>query len=153
AWDSTSVGNGTVNLTAVAYDAAGNSATSATVSVNVSNNVVVADTTPPVVSIASPSAGATSVSGTISVVVNATDNVGVTRVDLRVNGNTVGTGNAAPFQFSWDSTTVADGTATLTAAAYDAAGNSSVSSGVSISVANGTTTPPPNVADTTPPTL
>ena len=55
---------------------------------------------------------------------SATDNVGVTKVELRVNGATVATDTMAPYSFSWDSKTVANGMATLTAVAYDAAGNS-----------------------------
>src|SRR5206468_1159340 len=54
AWDTTTAGNGTHALTAVARDAAGNTKTSASVSVTV-NNPVVAD---PSVTIASPAGGA-----------------------------------------------------------------------------------------------
>src|SRR5207247_1366393 len=60
-WDTTTAPNGTHTLTAVARDAAGNTATSATVTVTVSNTAP--DTTPPVVSITAPTNGAT-VSGT-----------------------------------------------------------------------------------------
>jgi hypothetical protein len=70
--------------------------------------------------------------------VNAADNIGVTRVDLRVNGLTVGNSTAAPWQFSWNSLTVADGAVLLTAVAYDAAGNSTVSSAAAITVSNAT---------------
>ena len=79
------------------------------------------DTTPPTVSITSPTGG--TVTGNVTVSVSATDTVGVTRVDLRVNGVTVATDTASPFQFTWNSATVANGSAQLTAAAYDAAGN------------------------------
>jgi thermitase len=147
AWDSTTVVNGTVTLTAAAYDAAGNSSVSVPVSLNVSNSPPT-DTTPPKVAITSPTGG--TVSGTVAVAVSASDNVGVTRVDLRVNGQTVASDNVAPYQFGWDSTTVVNGTVALTAAAYDAAGNSAVSSPVSLSVSN---SPAPPASDTTPPTL
>src|ERR1019366_1837125 len=70
-WNSKTVANGSHTLTAVASDAAGNTATSS-VSVTVNN-----DTTPPVVSMTAPANGAT-VSGTVTVTANATDNVGVT---------------------------------------------------------------------------
>jgi thermitase len=147
AWDSTKVANGAVTLTAAAYDAAGNSSVSSPVSLNVSNTTN--DTTPPTVSITSPSSG-TTVSGTVTVSANASDNVGVTRVDFRVNGATVATSNVSPYKFTWDSTTVANGTVTLTTAAYDAAGNSAVSSPVSVNVSNSPSTP---TSDTTPPTV
>jgi thermitase len=146
-WNSTVVANGTVTLTAVAYDVAGNSTVSAPITVNVSN-AVATDTTAPTVAIASPTGG--TVSGTVSVSVNSSDNVGVTRVDLRVNGNAVASSNVSPYKFSWNSTTVANGAVTLTAIAYDGAGNSRVSTSVSLNVFNATGT---TASDTTPPTL
>jgi hypothetical protein len=139
-WSSTTVANGSVQLTAAAYDAAGNVAVSAARTVTVSNTSS-ADTTPPSVSIASLSPSSTVVSGTVTVAVNATDNVGVKRVDLLVNGSIVGTSNIVPFQMSWNSASIPDGAATLTAKAYDAAGNSAVSAAKSVTVANDKTAP------------
>ena len=84
-WNTTSLANGAATLRAVAFDAAGNSTQSAIVTVNVANVVVPPpDTTPPTVSITSPTSG--NVSGTVTVSANASDNVGVTRVDFYVNG-------------------------------------------------------------------
>lgn len=103
------------------------------------------DTTAPTVSIASPSANAT-VAGWVAVDASAMDNVGVTRVDLVVNGIPVASDTAAPFAFSWNSAQVADGPATLVAYAYDAAGNYSASSTVNVSVRNSADTIAPNVA-------
>jgi thermitase len=80
------------------------------------------DTTPPTVSITSPDEGAT-VEGTVWVIVSATDDVGVTKVELYVNGTLHGTKTGTPYDFTWDSTTVADGSHTLTARAFDDAGN------------------------------
>jgi hypothetical protein len=48
----------------------------------------------------------------------------------------LGTTNVAPYNFSWNSTTVANGSVTFTARAYDAAGNSKLSSGVTVTVSN-----------------
>jgi len=110
----------------------------------------VADTTPPSVAIASPGASST-VSGTATVNVNASDNVGVARVDLKVNSTVVASDSAAPYSFAWDTKGVANGMATLTVVAYDAAGNVASSSPVSVNISNTTTTQP--VADTTPPTV
>jgi hypothetical protein len=133
AWNTASVANGSVQLSATAYDAAGNAGVSAPVTVTVSN-AAPADTTAPTVSIASPTGG--TVSGTITVSVNATDNVGVTRVDLLRNSVLVGSSNVAPYRFSWNTTSVANGSSTLTARAYDAAGNNRISSGVIVNVSN-----------------
>jgi thermitase len=103
-----------------------------------------ADTQAPAVAIAAP-VGGSSVSGLVAVDVAASDNVGVTRVDLRVNGSTVASDSTAPYQFSWDSGQWPNGAASLSAVAYDAAGNSKASTAVSVTVANAV------VADSTPP--
>ena len=76
--------NGAHLLTAKAFDAAGNSATSDAVAV-VFGPVGMADTTPPVVSIVRPALNA--VTGLeVEVVVMATDDVGVTKVELELDG-------------------------------------------------------------------
>jgi hypothetical protein len=105
-----------------------------------------ADTQAPSVSISAP-LGSSSVSGLTAVNVSASDNVGVTKVVLQVNGSTVATDTASPYQFSWDTTKLANGMANLVAVAYDAAGNSKASAAVSVNVANAV------VADTTPPVV
>jgi subtilisin family serine protease len=107
------------------------------------------DTTAPLASIAAPLANS-SVSGLVGVSVNASDNVGVARVDLMVNGTVVATDTAAPYSFSWDSTGVANGMASVVAVAYDAAGNAGKSAAVAVNVANTVTTV---VKDTTPPAV
>jgi C1A family cysteine protease len=117
---------------ATAKDAAGNSATN---SISVSQNVVSADVTAPAVSITSPASGS-SVSGTVSVSVNASDNVGVKSVTLSVDGTIVSTLTATPYNFSWNTTNVADGNHSVSAKATDAAGNTNTST---ITVAKNTT--------------
>lgn len=111
--------------------------------------VGVADTQAPSAAITSPTASS-SVSGTVTVAVNAADNVGVDRVELKANGTVVGTDSASPFSFSWNSTGVPNGMNTLVATAYDKAGNATASSPVSVNVANAV---PPPVKDTTPPVV
>jgi hypothetical protein len=99
------------------------------------------DAIAPTVSITSPSSGA-SVSGVTTVAVSATDNVAVTTVSFSVDGAVKATLSTAPYNFSWDASTVADGTHTLTATAKDAKNNASVST---ITVAKNTVivVPPP----------
>lgn len=99
------------------------------------------DTVAPSATITSPGAGST-VSGLVPVSVNAADNVGVRRVELKVNGAVVGVADGAPYQFSWDSGGVPNGVANLVAVAYDAAGNAGTSASVSVSVANATSPSP-----------
>lgn len=109
-----------------------------------------ADTTAPTVSIASPAGG--TVSGLVGVAVNATDNTGVARVDLMANGKLVGSDTAAPFSFVWDTTALTNGSVTLSALAYDNAGNSGLSVPVAVTVSNTLTadTVPPEVSISSP---
>lgn len=111
---------------------------------------VAADTQAPTVAIAAPLGGST-VSGLTGVDVSAGDNVGVTRVELRVNGSTIATDTVSPYQFSWDTAKLANGTASVVAYAFDAAGNSKASTSVSVNVSNASIGPV--VADTTPPVV
>ena len=102
------------------------------------------DTQAPTVSIAAPIAGST-LNGTVAVTATAADNVGVTNVQLKLDGANLGALNtASPYTVSWDTTTAAAGTHTLAAVATDAAGNSTTSATVSVTVNN-------NVVDTTAP--
>lgn len=115
-----------------------------------------ADTTRPTASISAP-LGSTTVSGNVAVNASASDNVGVSRVELKANGTVVAVDTAAPYSFSWNSTGVANGMANLVAVAYDAAGNIGTSSTVAVNVANTTTAPAPapsgSTTDTIKPTV
>ena len=106
------------------------------------------DTTAPSVAITAPSAGSV-VTGTVTVSVSASDNVGVSGVDLYVDGAYYASSAIAPYTFTLDSTTLADGGHTLSARATDAAGNVGVSASDAISVQNTV----PSVVDTTPPSV
>ena len=110
---------------------------------------VATDTQAPTSSITYPSANAT-VSGLVTVNVNAADNVGVTRVELQISGSTVAVDSSAPFAFTWDSAGVLNGMSNLVAVAYDAAGNKTASATVAVNVANNIPSP---VADTSPPAV
>jgi hypothetical protein len=120
-------------LTAHAFDAAGNKGVSASVSIAVSNTAT--DTQAPVISIASPAASST-VSGNVSVSFSYSDNVAVTTIDFYVNGQLHGRSTQAPFILTLDTKKLINGTHTLTAHAFDAAGNKGVSSNVTINVDN-----------------
>ncbi|HEY5798577.1 MAG TPA: S8 family serine peptidase [Burkholderiaceae bacterium] len=110
-----------------------------------------ADTTAPDVAIAAPYANAT-VAGLVAVNVTASDNVGVTNVELLVNGNVVAADSSAPYGYSWDSKGQPNGMVSLSARATDAAGNVRVSAPVSVNVANVVVVPPP-AADTSAPSV
>jgi len=90
--------------------------------------------TPPSVAITAPTG---TVKGTTALTATATATVNVAKVEFFLNGTTsLGSTTTAPFSVSWDSTTVADGTANLTATATDVDGNVGTSPVVSVTVAN-----------------
>jgi thermitase len=135
-WNTGSSGNGGHTVTAQARDAAGNNA-SQSISVNVNNTTApspsTGDTTAPAVIITSPGAGAR-VSGNVSVLVNTSDNVGVVRVELYVDGALTDASTSAPFTTTWNTNPrkVAPGAHSLQVRAYDAAGNAGLSQIVTV---------------------
>ena len=143
-WNTATAANGSHTLTSKAYDAAGNSAASSAVSVTVSN-VAAPDTTAPSTAITSPENGAT-VSAITSVSASASDNVGVTSVEFYLDGVLQATDSSAPYAWSWNTATAANGSHALSSKAYDAAGNSAVSATVTVTVSNST-------ADVIPPVI
>ncbi len=134
-WNSATATNGTHMLVARAYDAAGNTATSASVSVTVSGGI--SDTTPPTVSVTYPTHGAT-VAGAVDITATASDDTGVTKVEFLIDGAVVGQGvsarQAGPYVFNWNTTSYSTGLHTVQARAFDAAGNSATSASVSVTV-------------------
>lgn len=89
------------------------------------------DSTPPTVS-----ASVAGNSGTITLAANASDNIGVTKVEFWIDGSLVATDTSSPFSHAYDSRQLANGNHSLTAKAFDAAGNSASSAAVAFSVSN-----------------
>jgi hypothetical protein len=89
------------------------------------------DSTPPTVTVTTPTAGAT-VIRTSSVSVTATDNVGVVRVELYLDGEWVATVRTWPFTTRWRTHWYVFGAHTLQCKAYDAAGNVGISVPVTV---------------------
>lgn len=108
--------------------------------VSVAKGYATSDTQAPTVGITSPTGGSR-VSGVVPVDLTYADNVGVARVEFHVDGVKIATDDASPFAFAWDTVAHPDGTHTLTAKAYDAAGNMGTSAVVSVTVANDATAP------------
>src|SRR5206468_12001639 len=82
------------------------------------------------------------VSSTVTVSANASDNVGVAGVQFKLDGATLGAEDStSPYSVSWDTTTATNGSHTLTAVARDAAGNQTTSGAVTVTVANDVTPP------------
>jgi ribosome-associated toxin RatA of RatAB toxin-antitoxin module len=93
------------------------------------------DTTAPTVAITAPLDSAT-VSGNVTVAASASDNVGVSKVEFYVNNVLQATDTSSPYSFNWNTTSAANGSYTLSAKAYDAAGNVGQSSNISVTVSN-----------------
>lgn len=73
---------------------------------------------PPTVSITSPLPGAI-VSGTVNVTANASDDVGVDKVEFSIDSVLKSTDTTSPYEYSWNTTTETEGTHSITAKAYD----------------------------------
>lgn len=112
-----------------------------------STGVVVPDTTPPTTAITAPTAGST-VYSTVTVSADASDDKGVARVEFYADNSLVGTDTSAPYLVLWNTGSTPVGSVTLTSKAFDAAGNSATSQGVTVTVARDTT--PPTVTCTAP---
>lgn len=101
-----------------------------------------ADTQPPDVTITQPSEG-DEVSGGVAVRVDATDDVGVTRVEVTVDDVPVGSDDSVPYEVHFNSAGVANGQHVIKATAYDVAGNAGSARPVSVTVSNAPDDEPP----------
>ena len=106
------------------------------------------DSTPPTVTITSPQDGST-VSIIVSISCISSDNEGVEKVELWVNGIPTGIiDNTEPYSMEWNSTTYDDKSYTITVRAYDRIGNMKDSDPISLIVDNTLSLPNPvNVID------
>jgi len=124
---------GTTYIYAVsAFDPAGNNSNQSA-SVSATTQGAGGDTTPPAVSISYPADNAT-VSGTISVSATASDNVGVVKVEFYLDNVLQVTDTSSPYIWNWNTASSSNGSHTLLATAYDAAGNVGTSPAVVVTV-------------------
>jgi hypothetical protein len=109
----------------------------------------VVDTTPPVLALTAPAAGAV-LTGGVPVLATAGDDTAVDRVEFRIDGVLRWTERYVPYRMGttgiWDTTAEANGSHTVEARAYDAAGNRSVAT-VTVTVMNLAPPPPPSVGN------
>ena len=103
------------------------------------NNEPADDTTPPIVVISNPLSGQT-VSDTVDFTVLAQDNVGIELVEFFIDGSSVGTDDAEPYIYEWDTTDSEVGghgpEYTLMARAVDLAGNETLAQPILVTVSN-----------------
>ena len=134
--------NGQYTLTGQVLDVAGNSAAIPARTFQVFGP---ADTNNPEITFLNPVNGQP-VSSTIVLEAFATDNIQVASVQFQVDGVDVGDADLqAPYRVAWDSSTVADGSYTITAIATDASGNTQ-SQAMTVSIDNTA----PTIVSTTP---
>jgi Bacterial Ig domain/Glucodextranase, domain B/Divergent InlB B-repeat domain len=123
------VDNGSMEFTATAYDTKDQSSTSDKVSVEVQ----IADTIAPKVSVTTSAASFTA-SGNLTFTAEASDDVGVTKVEFYDGSTKVNEDTSSPFEFVMPVTPSMNGPHVLMAKAFDAAGHVASSSTVSVTV-------------------
>jgi chitodextrinase len=136
---------GTYSITAKATDNAGASVTSVPVSITVTSSNSV-----PAVSITSPASNSSfTVGSTITIAASASDIDGsVTKVEFFNGTAKLGEDLTSPYSFAWAGVTA--GSYSLTAKATDNLGATKTSTGISVTVASGTTNNAPIVNITSP---
>jgi subtilisin family serine protease len=138
-WNTRQSSNGSHTLTLKAFDLAGNvGSVDRTVT---SNN----DFTAPTVAMTAPAEGATLTGTAVTLSANASDNVGITKVEFYVGTAMVGSDTTAPYSFSLNTRTIANGAKAITAKAFDAAANTTVSAPVNVTIDNDMTGPTCNM--------
>jgi hypothetical protein len=146
-WDTTTVSDGNTNIAIIATDTAGKTGADS-IMVIVNNGGPVTDN-PPMVTIINPANGS-SVTGTIDLTADAIDDVGVASVRFFVDGVFKGMDSygADGWKLTWDSTSVADGSHSISVTASDNAGQTD-SDSVTVDTINGGSDLPPTVTSLT----
>jgi subtilisin family serine protease len=93
------------------------------------------DSTRPTISISAPASG--TMTGPVSVTVNAADNVQLKRVELLANNKLAAVATSSPFTIAWNSQLTPNGSTQLVARAFDTSANRADSAPVTVSVSNG----------------
>ena len=106
------------------------------------------DTIPPTIAFTYPSNGMT-VSAVLTVQISASDNTGVSAVDLSVDGISVGSTSVTPYAFQWDSRLAANGSHSFSARATDSRGNVSAAT-ITVNVQNVIDATPPSITISSP---
>jgi hypothetical protein len=136
-WDTQDISDSTSHtIFAKAYDNSNNWTLSPVVEVTVFPRS--RDVLPPIIQLMYPLAGSV-ISGTVTVAVDASDNIGVTRVEFYVDGGTAGNPNysktSPPWIYNWNTAPWANGGIhTLYIKAFDAAGNAAALGPVDLTI-------------------
>lgn len=115
---------------ATAFDTAGNE--SSLFSNEVSVALPPGDSTPPMVSLTNPHPGTIPRKSTVTITADASDNVGVTRVEIWVNNSLLCADGVEPYSCTWQVPAPPKRTYQLQAKAFDAAGKVGLSAIVEV---------------------
>jgi hypothetical protein len=119
-WDTRTVPNGSHRWTAKAYNASGSTGASSSVDLVVKNTVTAVDANPPSVSITVP---AFSPKSKVTIRADATDNLGVKKVEFYVEGRLTCTVTTGPYACEWTVPAATKRMYSFQVKAYDAQGN------------------------------
>ncbi|MFW9997991.1 MAG: Ig-like domain-containing protein, partial [Candidatus Odinarchaeota archaeon] len=108
----------------------------------------VTDDTPPT-AVITGLAGQQTVSNALTVQVTPSDANGIARIEFELDGSVVHTDSDSPYTWTWDTTTVTDGSHTVKIHIYDVAGNVYTSGSYTVLVDNAATTTTTTTAATT----
>lgn len=145
--DTTTLSNATHTLLAVAYGSSGNELGRVSVGVTV-NNASPTPTPSPTVTLSNSIANGSTISGSAQWLVNASG-YGIVRIDFLIDGIKKWTEQQAPYQFNGDpggtldTTTLANGSHSLVAIAYDSNSVELARATSSVTVSNTSTSPSP----------
>lgn len=121
-FDSTTVLDGDIAITATAYDPSGNRAYTASHWLKIDNITEVPDTTAPHVNIVNLTEGSV-ISGTQSIQISASDDIGVQRIELYIDGTLKSQTTDAVLLYNWNTRKASGGSHTILAKAFDSAAN------------------------------
>ena len=79
------------------------------------------------------------VSGTVTVTATANDNVGVTSLQIYIDGALKARATTSPLNYSWNTSSLPNGSHTIYSKAYDAAGNVGTSTTITVKVSGAST--------------
>ncbi|WP_243336959.1 Ig-like domain-containing protein [Anaeromyxobacter soli] len=94
-----------------------------------------ADDAAPTVAVTAPVEG-DALTGAVNVTGTASDDHGLTRIELLVDGRWRGSSDSSSFEIAWDTSTSLDGAHSLVVRAYDSAGHATDSTAISVTVSN-----------------
>jgi hypothetical protein len=132
-WNAAQASDGMHTFEFKATDAAGNIGVER---IQVATGLAEPDSTKPEITGVSGVRSDLPVSGVAQIAASASDNVGITRFVLTIDGNDVVTANSGSLSYDWDTMSASNGQHTLVFTASDAYGNSAIEQ-MEVLVANG----------------